>query len=95
MTNHVKPTLQEVNPDHIILNAGTNDFRTDKTANQIEKATIDLVTSMKSNENLVSVPRLDELKNKAKEVNDRLVQMCRERNVLFLSTPKILIPASI
>ena len=31
------------------------------------------------------VPRLDELKNKANEDNDRLVQMCKERNIPFLS----------
>ena len=43
MTDHVKPTLQEINPDYIILHAGTNDLRTEKRASQIAKATIDLV----------------------------------------------------
>ena len=28
MTDHVKPTLRDINPDHIILHAGTNDLRT-------------------------------------------------------------------
>ena len=28
MTDHVKPTLGDINPDHIILHAGTNDLRT-------------------------------------------------------------------
>ena len=40
MTDHVKPTLREVNPDHIVLHAGTNDLRTEKMASQIAKATI-------------------------------------------------------
>ena len=31
------------------------------------------------------VPRLDNLNNKVNEVNRRLVLMCKERNILFLS----------
>ena len=31
------------------------------------------------------VPRLDDLNNKANEVNRRLVLMCEERNISFLS----------
>ena len=49
MTNHMKATLQEVNPDHIKFHAGTNNLKTEKTASQIAKATIDLVTSLKNN----------------------------------------------
>lgn len=44
----VKPTLREVNPDHIILHAGTKDLSTEKRASQMAKATKDLVTSLKS-----------------------------------------------
>ena len=47
MTDHVKTTLQEINPDYIILHAGTNDLKTEKRASQIAKARIDLVTSLK------------------------------------------------
>ena len=89
MTNHVKPTLRDINPDHIILHADTNDLRTEYTASQIAKATIDLVTSLKNDGNTVTVagivPRLDELSNKANELNRRLVLMCKERNISFLS----------
>ena len=85
MTDHVKPTLREINLDHIVLHAGTNDLRTENTASQIAKATKDLVTSLKNNGNTVSVsgivPRLDELNNKANEVDRRLVLMCKERNI--------------
>ena len=35
MTDHVKPTLRDTNPDHII--AGTNDLKTENTASQIAK----------------------------------------------------------
>ena len=47
MTDHVKTTLQEINPDYIILHASTNDLKTEKRASQIAKARIDLVTSLK------------------------------------------------
>ena len=89
MTDHVKPTLRDINPGHIILHAGTNDLRTENTASQIAKATLDLATSLKNDDNTVTVsgivPRLDDLNKKANEVNRRLVLMCKERNISFLS----------
>ena len=67
-------TLRDINPDHIILHASTNDLRTENTASQIAKATIDLATSLKNDDNTVTVsgivPRLDDLNNKANEVNN-------------------------
>ena len=88
MTDHVKPTLGDINRDHIILHAGANDLRTENTASQIAKATIDLATPLKNDDNTVTasgiVPRLDDL-NKATEVNRRLLLMCKERNISFLS----------
>ena len=58
-------------------------------ASQTAKAAIDLATSLKSNENIITVPgivpRLNELYNKVREVNDRLVQMCKEITISFLS----------
>ena len=44
MTDHVKPTLRDINPDHIILHTGTNNLRTENISSQIAKATIDPVT---------------------------------------------------
>ena len=83
MTDHVKPTLRDINPDHIVLHAGTNDLRTENTASQIAKATTDLAASLKNDGNTVTVSRiiqrLDELNNKANEVNRRLLLMCKER----------------
>ena len=89
MRDYVKPTLYDKSPDHIILHAGTNDLRTENTASQIAKATIDLATSLINDDNTVTVsgivPRLDDLNNKANEMNRRLVLMCKERNISFLS----------
>ena len=97
LMDHVKPTLRDINLDHIILHAGTNDLRTENTASQIAKATIDLAISLKNDDNTVTVsgivPRLDDLNNKANEVNHRLVLMCKERNISFLSDDESIHPS--
>ena len=97
MTDHVKPTLRDINPDHIILHAGTNNVRTENTPSRIAKAPIDLATSPKNDDNTVTlsgiVPRLEELNNKVNEVNHRLVLMCEERNISFLSHDEIIDPS--
>ena len=97
MTDDVKPTLRDINPDLIILHAGTNDLRTENTASQTAKARIDLATSLKNDDNTVTVsgivPRLDDLNNKTNEVNHRLVLMCKERNISFLSHEESIDPS--
>ena len=35
MVDHVKPTLRDDKPDHIILHTGTNDLRSEKTSSKI------------------------------------------------------------
>ena len=37
MTDHVKTTLQEINPDYIILHAGTNDLKPKKGLVKLQK----------------------------------------------------------
>ena len=63
----------------------------------IPKATIYLVTSLKNDDNTVTiygvVPRLDDLNNKANEVSRRLVLMCKERNISFLSHDESIDPS--
>ena len=34
MTDHVKQTFRDINPDHIVLHASTNDLRTENTPSQ-------------------------------------------------------------
>ena len=50
---------------------------------------IDLRISLKKNENMIVVsgivPRLDELNNKATEVNNRLELMCQQRGLPYIS----------
>ena len=45
--------LRDIKPDHIVLHAGTNVLRTENTTSQIAKATIDLATSLKNDDNNV------------------------------------------
>ena len=64
MADHVKPTLREVNPDHITLHVCTNDLKTEKTVSQEAKATIDLAVSVKNNGNVVTVSSIRQLQDK-------------------------------
>ena len=90
MTDHVKSTLRDINPNHIVLNPSTNVLRTEKADSQTEKVIIDLGTSLKNNGNTITasgiVPCLDELNNKDDEVYRHLVLMCQERNISFFFT---------
>ena len=88
MVDHVKPTLRDDKPDHIILHTGTNDLRSEKTSSNIAKSIVDLAMSLKSSGSSVIVsgivPRFDNLNNKASEVNNRLALMCKDRKVFRL-----------
>ena len=89
MVDHVKPTLQDINLNHIVLHAGTDDLRTEYTAHQIAKATIDLATSLKNDDKTLTVsgivPRLDNLSSNTNEMNLCLVLRCKEWNISFFS----------
>ena len=86
--DHVKPTIQEFNPNHIILHVGTNELKSFKRVSQISKSVIDLVLSLKSETNTVMIsqiaPRKDNLNNKVQEVNSRHINMCGERDITFV-----------
>ena len=56
MYDHAKPTIRELNPEHIILHVGTNDLNTEKTASQILKSILDLANSLKNEANTIHVP---------------------------------------
>ena len=48
MYNHAKPTIRELNPEHIILNGGTNYLNLEKKAGQSSKSILDLANSLKN-----------------------------------------------
>ena len=86
--DYVKPTLRDFNPDHIILHVGTNDLNSEKTSSQIANSIIELHNSLKTIDNEITVslivPSADNLNNKTTEVNNRLINMCNERNINFI-----------
>ena len=89
MVDHVKPTVRDVKPDHVILHTGRNDFRSVKTASQIARSITELAMSLKDNDNSVIVsgivPRHGNLNNKATEVNNRVLLMCKEQKIPFIA----------
>ena len=88
MHDHVKPTVRDFDPDHIILHCGTNDLNSDRTSSQIAREIINLAAALKSDKNKISItlltPRSEKLNNKASEVNNRLINMCFHRNIAYI-----------
>ena len=89
MHDHVKPTIRDFDPEHIILHVGTNDLNSEKTASQIANSIIELALSLKNETNTIHVslivPRQDDFNNKANEVNHRLMNMCNTRNIKYIN----------
>ena len=69
MHNHMKPTVRDIDRDHIILHCGINDLNSDRTSSQIAREIIDPALSLKSDKNKISISlltaRSDKLKNKS------------------------------
>ena len=59
-----------------------------KTASQISRSVIDVTLSLKSETNTVTisqiVSRKGSLNNKAQEINNRLINICDERDITFV-----------
>ena len=68
MHDHAKPTIRAINPEHIILYVGTNDFKSEKTVSQIANSITELANSLKNEINSIhvslTVPRNHNLSNK-------------------------------
>ena len=80
MPDHVKPSVQDFNPDHIILHCGINDLSFERTASQIARSIIELALTLISQDNKISISfivrRSGNLNNKANEVSSCLINMC-------------------
>ena len=96
MHDHVKPTIRETNPEHIIIHVGTNDLNSEKTASEIANSIVDLANSIKNETNTIHVsllvPRNDNLNNKANEVNNCLSNMCHQRGIKVISHTETIDP---
>ena len=88
MYDHVKLTVRDFNPGHIILYCGTNDLNSERAASQIASSIIELALSLKSKDNKTSisliVPENHNLNSKASEVNSRLVRICTDQNIPYI-----------
>ena len=80
MQDHAKLTVRDFDPDHIILDCGTNGPNSDRTSSQIAREIIDPALSLKSGKNKTSIllqtPRSCKLNNKTIEMNNPSTNMC-------------------
>ena len=85
------------NPGFYFSTCKQKRLKTEATASQIAKARVDPVTFLKNDGDTKTVSsnvsRLDELNNKANEVNCHLVPVCKERNITFLSLDESIDPS--
>ena len=74
-----------INPDQIIVHAGTNDLASNKRPEQTAESIIGVATSLKSDTCYVLVPsitvRNDQHRKKVTEVNTVLQELCKENNL--------------
>ena len=72
MHEHVKPTVTDFNPDHVILPCGTNDLSSERTDSWIARSIIDLALPLKLQNNKILIPLIaptnDSHNNKANEL---------------------------
>ena len=87
MKDNIKPTLRELDPEHVILHVGTNNLNSPLPPKEIANRIIDLAKSMKTDNRNITIstmiPRGGKLNNKAIEVNNLLMQLCRVEIVTF------------
>ena len=88
MVDYIKPTIRNENPDIIVLHAGTNNLASDDTAIQICNDMINLASSIRDKGIKVVlsliVPRNDEYADKAREVNEHLMNICKSIDIQFI-----------
>ena len=89
MLDYIKPTQR----DEYLLHVGTNDLSSNKSPEQISLDILHLANSLKLDNNTVIassiVPRDDENKKKADEVNIILEELCNVNNVGMISRRNI------
>ena len=97
MKDYMKPSLGE-NPDHSLLQVGTNDLNTERSPELIAKSIVDLATTLKGNSRDVSVSNIivrgnnSDLNEKGFEVNAHLTEMCKERKLNLINHSKKIKP---
>ena len=94
MKDYIKPTKRDFDPDLYIFHAGTNDLSLDKPDAEIATDITNVAESLKSTHSNVAVsaivPRADDFKEKAAEVNKCLVSKCQEKDIPLISHDNII-----
>ena len=92
--DYIKPTKSDFDPDLYIFHAGTNDLSLDKPDAEIATDNINVAESLKSTYSNVAllaiVPRADNFKEKAAEINKCLASKCREKDLPLISHDNII-----
>ena len=93
MKDYIKPTVRELDPEHVILHVGTNNLNSSLPPEEIADGIIDLAKSMKTDNRNIAISTIisrgDKLNNKANEVNNFLIQLYRDYNIPFIDHPII------
>ena len=96
MKDYVKPILRKLDPEHVTLHVGANNLNPPLPPKEIVDGIIDLANSVKTDKRKITIstiiPRSDELNNKANEVNNFLMQLCRDCNIPFIDHSKNINP---
>ena len=92
MVDYAKPTVRR-KPDLIILHAGSNDLRSEKTSDNISSDIMRLALQLKTDINDVMVSsitsRADSYNAKGAEVNSKLKIECERYNLMFIDHSNI------
>ena len=87
MKDYAQSTTRE-NPNHILIHVGTNDLPSRRQPDVIAEDIIQLALKLKTNSCDVSisniVTRNDQYKKKASAVNDKLKNLCKEKNLHYI-----------
>ena len=75
--NHVKPTIRDMSPDHVILRFGTNDWNSGKASSQVARSIIDLAVLLKTKTNTITISLIlsRNVHLSSSEVDNRLVNI--------------------
>ena len=91
MYDYVKPSLRE-KPSHLILDTGTNDLNSSKTAESMAPSIVEQAFTIKDDHYDISVSNIvikkDHLKEKAEEVNSYLKELCMKNNIFLIDHSK-------
>ena len=96
MKDYIKPTVRELDSEHVILHVGTNNLNSSLPPEEIADSIIDLAKSMKTDNRNITISTIisrgDKLNNKANEVNNFLIQLYRDCNIPFIDHSKNINP---